>query len=61
MSEAISSLFGEYVHEMWFVEHLGVEPASQRQGYGGDLLDSVTFLVCPLASSKPKTKRKNSF
>ena len=46
MSEAVSTLFGEYVNEMWLVEHLGVHPSSQRQGYGGALLDSVTFLVC---------------
>jgi len=52
MSEAVSSLFGDYVNEMWFVENLGVEPSSQHQGYGGALLESVTFLVCTSETKK---------
>jgi ribosomal protein S18 acetylase RimI-like enzyme len=45
MDEAVAKTIGNRADQMWYIDSLSTEPASQGQGFGGALLDSVTTLV----------------
>ncbi|KAG6852604.1 hypothetical protein C0991_010690, partial [Blastosporella zonata] len=43
--EALKRMLGDRVDEMWYVDGIFTDPASQGHGYGGALLDAATTMV----------------